>query len=740
MLDKPLSTIFRLTDKHKKALARLSILTARDLLYYFPVRYGDYSKLSYIKDVSKGETPILYAEVTKIQAKKAWKTKMTMTEATLQEASGDTIRAVWYSQPYISKMLPVGTQARFVGTINERGGSLYLANPEFDLVAEIPVEKSGDLFADDKQELMLYPVYRETRGLTSKWIYHKVKKLIADGYLNELDETLPKDLLQKYNLPSVTSAIVYMHAPKKVSDADAARKRFAFEEVFMIQLVKQEQKALYEQSGAFMVNPDKALLKKFTDSLGFELTGGQKEAVDHILKDIGSDIPMSRLLEGDVGSGKTVVAALAAYATATTKPKGQSFGKLQVGYMAPTEILAKQIFTDFVELLGQHGITVGLITGKDCFKYPSKTSDGPTKISKAQLKKWVANGEVQVLVGTHALISKGVFFENLGLVIIDEQHRFGKKQRAALRAKPQEKKRQEQKKTKIEKKGLSDNSEILPHLLSMTATPIPRTLALTIYGDLDLTVLDEMPPGRKKVETTLVEPSIEAREAAYEKIRLELQSGRQLYVICPRIFEADPKKQKSLLVKSAVAEAERLSKEVFPEYQIGVLHSKLKKDEKVSVMQDFADHKIDILVSTTVVEVGVNVPNATNIIIEGSERYGLSQLHQLRGRVIRSTFQPYCYLFADVKSETTAQRLDALTTAKNGFELAEYDLQFRGTGEMLGNKQSGVSDLAMEAIKNIKLVEAARTEASTIIKKSLLSKHPALTRRFKRLKETMYLE
>jgi len=739
-LSDPLAKLFRTTDVQKKALERLGLSTVQDLFYYFPNRYGDFSKLSYIQTIQKGDTPIIYAEVTKISMKKAYRTGVAMTEATLEDSNGDTIKAVWYSQPYIAKMLPVGTQAKFVGAVSERAGSPYLTNPEYYVEKDgIPVSKTGPLLAEESQELVLYPVYKETKGITSKWLYHKIKKLVADGYLDLFEETIPENILKKYKLPGLQHALIYIHSPKRTEDAEAARKRFAFEEVFLIQLVKQSQRQAYKESGSFVVDPDKKKLAKFEDSLGFTLTNGQKKAVASIFSDLGSETPMSRLLEGDVGSGKTIVAAYAAYATAITRPKDQTFGSLQVGYMAPTEILAKQIFNDFVELFGPFGITVGLITGKTCLKYPSKTSDGPTKISKAQLKKWVANGEVKILVGTHALISKGVLFENLGMVVIDEQHRFGKKQRAALRAKPTEKKAAI-KKSKIIKKGLADNDEILPHLLSMTATPIPRTLALTIYGDLDLTVLDEMPPGRKKVITELVDPIQESREDAYEKIRERLAEGRQMYVICPRIFEADPLKTKSLLVKSAVAEAKRLKRDVFPDYRIGVLHSKMKKEEKEEVMQQFTDHKIDILVSTTVVEVGVNVPNATNIIIEGAERYGLSQLHQLRGRVIRSTYQPYCYLFADVKSEKTKERLDALTTAKNGFELAEYDLQFRGTGEMMGNKQSGVSDLAMEAIRNIKLVEAAREEAKNIVESNTLSDYSSLQSRFDNIQETMYLE
>ena len=738
-----LTTLFRLTDNQKKALKRLGLFTVRDLFYYFPHRYGDFSKLTNIANIQEGDQPIIYAEVTKMAMRKSYTTGKTMAEATLTDAQGDTIKATWFAQPYIAKMLPEGTQAKFTGSVSERSGSLYLSNPEYHVQKDgIPIEKTGDLFREEISELILYPVYKETKGITSKWLYHKVKKLIADGYLSVFDETIPEDILAKYSLPPIDSALIYMHSPKKLTDADAARKRFAFEEVFYIQLVKQDERRKYRESGSFVIQPDKTKMRKFEESLGFTLTNGQQKAISHILGDMGSDEPMSRLLEGDVGSGKTVVAAYAAYATVLTRPKDQSFGSLQVAYMAPTEILAKQIFNEFVSLLGQFNITVGLITGKTCLKFPSKTEDGPTKVSKAQLKKWVANGEVQVLIGTHALISKGVFFENLGLAVIDEQHRFGKNQRAKLRSKPQDKKEAMKMKTtpKVQKKGLTKNEEILPHLLSMTATPIPRTLALTIYGDLDLTVLDELPPGRKRIETRLVDPTEEAREAAYEEIRERLSEGRQLYVICPRIFAADPKKAKALVLKSVVEEAERLDKQVFPDYSVGVLHSKMKKEEKEEEMKKFADHEYDILVSTTVVEVGVNVPNATSIIIEGAERYGLSQLHQLRGRVMRSSYQPYCYLFADVKSEATKERLSALMEAKNGFELAEYDLQFRGTGEMMGNKQSGVSDLAMEAIRNIKLVEAARDEAKQMIEQEDMKQYPALRKHFKNVKKTMYLE
>ncbi|MCR4306728.1 MAG: helicase-related protein, partial [Candidatus Yonathbacteria bacterium] len=426
-----------------------------------------------------------------------------------------------------------------------------------------------------------------------------------------------------------------------------------------------------------------------------------------ILEDMKKDSPMSRLLEGDVGSGKTAVAATTAYAAVSMRPRGQDFGNLQVAYMAPTEILAEQHFQSFIEYFKHLPITIGLITGSGCKKFPSKVDPtGTTAISRTQLLKWAANGEIAILIGTHSLIQKTVKFKDLAYVIIDEQHRFGTMQRGTLVRKDRR----------------------APHLLSMTATPIPRTLALTIYGDLDLTLLDEMPKGRKEVRTEIVLPG--KREEVYEKVRQELQGGRQAYVICPRIDEADPDKASALRLKSVKEEAARLKKNIFPEYEIDILHGKLLPKEKEKVMKQFANHETDILVATSVVEVGVNVENATVIIIEGAERFGLAQLHQLRGRVLRSTHQAYCYCFADSKTKQSLERLKALKTAKNGFELSELDLGLRGTGALSGGKQWGISDLGMEAIKNIKMVEAARTEALALLESDPeLAAHPLLSAR-----------
>ncbi|NCB49033.1 MAG: DEAD/DEAH box helicase, partial [Clostridia bacterium] len=369
----------------------------------------------------------------------------------------------------------------------------------------------------------------------------------------------------------------------------------------------------------------------------FSPTLAQENTIKTILEDLKKDKPMSRLVEGDVGSGKTFVAATIAYAVIKNHPVGLDFGNVQVAYMAPTEVLATQLFENFINYFDHTGISIGLMTSSGCRKFPSKSAGWEngkqirtwTTISRNQLLKWVKNGEIPIVIGTHSLISKSVDFEDLGLVIIDEQHRFGTNQRMKL----------------AKKEGHS------PHYLSMTATPIPRTLALTIYGDLDLSIIDEMPAGRKKVITEIV--SENKRELAYDKIREELRVGRQLYVICPKIDEQDSEEKIKLDVKSVTSEAKRLKKDVFPEYEISIMHSKMSKQKKEQVMEDFKSHKVDILVSTSVIEVGVNVPNATVIIIEGAERFGLAQLHQLRGRVIRSTYQSFCYLFANAKVEKT---------------------------------------------------------------------------------------
>lgn len=707
---------FRLTPPQKGALKKLGISTVRDLLYHLPSRYEARIPAKNIRDLKKGEQATVYGIVRNLKLGKAFRKRIAMADGRLEDQTG-TIKLVWFNQPYLAKMIPEGSSVRVVGTVTERKGELYIANPKIEAVGSLP-KGSGESLFKDADSSSPSPVYPESRGISSLWFGSAISKLIKGGSLSTFVDPIPPSILETYHLPTLSTALVFAHAPQKESDAEVARKRFAFEEIFLIQIGKQQEKHIYQEKNAFVIEPELQSVAAFVERFPFKATRGQERAIETILADFKSGKPMSRLLEGDVGSGKTAVAATTAYAAVTTRPRGKDFGTLQVAYMAPTEILASQHFESFIQYFKHMPISIALITGSGCRKFPSKVNPaGSTDISRTQLMKWVENGEIAILIGTHALIQKTVRFKDLAYIIIDEQHRFGTAQRAKLARK----------------------EEALPHLLSMTATPIPRTLALTIYGDLDLTLLDEIPKGRKPVITEIVPP--EKRNMVYEKIREELKTGRQAYIICPRIDEPDPSKELALEAKSVKAEAKRLEEEVFPKNRIAILHSKMKPSNKDEVMLQFKNHEIDILVATSVVEVGVNVPNATNIIIEGAERFGLAQLHQLRGRVLRSTHQPYCYLFSEVRGGKSMDRLKALVSAKNGFELAEKDLALRGAGELYGRKQWGITDVGMEGIKNIKMVEAAREEARKLIEKDPeLFKYPLLRERMESKKESPHFE
>lgn len=894
--DTPLKEIFRLNPLQQKALERLGLKTARDLLYYFPSRYEVPGERKNIADLEAGDDVVIFGKVLSAKTSKAWRKKIPMGEAVIEDETGK-IKAIWFHQPYLAKKVAVGQFAEFRGKVTARkkaagaatetAPELYLTNPEMrdNLVWQAGKES---LFYDGENERtleeFLIPVYPETRGLSSGWFYYHQKKLISNNVLDDLNDPLPPELLKKFNLPSLKTALVWIHHPKKPTDAEAARKRFAFEEVFFIQLARLRDKKIYQSNSSFSLEVKKTEVGKFLKNFPFKPTTAQTKAIEQILADFAGDKPMIRLLEGDVGSGKTLVAAAATFAV--TK------AGYEVSYMAPTEILARQHFESFCQYFAYLNVQVGLLTGKECRKFPSKIDPTEsTHISRTQLLKWVANGEIPILVGTHALIQKNVKFKNLAFAIIDEQHRFGVMQRAKLvrRSTPNERGtnaekesghlifsdltykvrevlfsvkkelgsghkeiiyqkaiEEELKRKNIEferekilpvyfhdkkigtyrpdfvienkiilelktlafignnekrqlwhylknseyqlallanygpngltierivynearkqepsafvphssalslRQSASNQHQVVPHLLSMTATPIPRTLALTIYGDLDLTLLDELPAGRKPIVTKIISP--DKREEAYEHIRQELKAGRQAYVICPRIDpptedgsragEPDSyQKFLALQTKSATAEAKRLQEKVFPEFEVGLMHSKLKPSDKEETMEEFTDGELDILVSTSVVEVGVNVPNATIIIIEGAERFGLAQLHQLRGRVLRSSHQAYCYIFSDTKSAKSMERLKALVETKSGFELAEKDLALRGAGTMAGEKQWGISDLGMEALRNLKMVAAARTEAEAIIESDPdLSFHPEFAERLGARKQELHFE
>ncbi|MDO8623928.1 MAG: ATP-dependent DNA helicase RecG [bacterium] len=739
----------RLRPEQKRALHKLRIRTVRDLLYHFPARYEAAGPLGTIAGVTAGAEVTLYGTIRKPDIRRTWKSRRPIAEAWLEDASGK-IKMMWFSQPYIAKTLADGMVVKATGRVGGKDGKVYLANPEIDRTPVNPEEMHDNLFNGGKRaggaELaseVLYPIYPESMGVSSLWFFHALKRIFAPSaggrILEKMEDPIPHEILARYNLPTLSAALVWIHTPRRAEDAAAARKRFAFEEVFALQLTMSRRRLDMVRERALPVTVNREALDAFMSSFPFPPTKAQIRTIEDIVSDFEKSHPMMRLLEGDVGSGKTAVAAATSYVVATSTPPktptkqvfGRTFflknvlgpnqitgGTLQVAYMCPTEILAKQHFSTFVSYFRDHPIPIGLITGSECRKFPSKIRyEESAKVSKAQFRKWVANGEIPIVIGTHALIEKSLAFKHLAYAIVDEQHRFGTMHRQKLVKK----------------------NTIAPHLLSMTATPIPRTLALTIYGDLDLSLLDEMPAGRKPILTRVLGPK--EREEAYARVREELKAGHQAYVICPRIDEPDPQKQFALQAKSVKAEAARLKKQVFQDASIGILHSKMTPREKEKTMKAFEKNEIHILVATSVVEVGVNVPNATVILIEGAERFGLAQLHQLRGRVIRSTHQSYCFVLPESFGQSTRDRMKALTSAKNGFELAEYDLALRGAGELIGGRQWGVSDIAMEALKNMKLVEAARKEAQELVAKDpTLSKYPALALRSLTADANLHLE
>ena len=702
---------FRLTTQHKTALEKLNIHTVRDLLFHFPSRYEDVGVARHIADIVAGETVTVYGELANLEKKLSWRTKRYVVEATLSDPTG-SILVRWFNQPYAAKMFAGATYVKVTGKATGTR-TAYFADPTVE-----PIPGPSLMFEMEAATGEPLPAYPESRGISSRWFYHAIRKVLEAQVHEQLDDILAHDIRTTYKLPTLATALVWIHTPHNEKDARAARKRFAFEEVFLIQVAHQKNRAEVRELHAPHVTASHTALTSYLDALPYTPTDAQRTAIADIMNDFKKPYPMSRLLEGDVGSGKTTVAAATMYAIARGTLADKAHKPPQVAYMVPTEILAKQQFASLIDAFEHAPIAIGLITGSGCQKFPSKVNPKePTAISKAQLTTWVANGEIPIVVGTHALIQKTVRFENLAYVIIDEQHRFGTAQRKALAQK--------------------DGSA--PHLLSMTATPIPRTLALTIYGDLDLSVLDELPKGRKTVRTMVVPPS--KRDSVYTAIRSELTAGRQAYVICPRIDEPDPDKAFALRVKSVRAEADRLQKGPFQDYTVGMLHGKMTPKEKEAVMRQFEEGAIDVLVATSVVEVGVNVPNATLMLIEGAERFGLSQLHQLRGRVQRSHHQPYCYLFSESKTKSSLDRIRALEHAQDGFALAEEDLKLRGAGQLVGAHQWGVSDVGMEALQNIKMVEAARAEARALIDADpSLARHPTIAERVRDYLGTIHME
>ncbi|MHB9019319.1 MAG: ATP-dependent DNA helicase RecG [Minisyncoccota bacterium] len=689
-------------------LSKLNIKTVKDLLWHFPFRYDDFSKVIPIADLKSNQPATIQGIVKKIGLRRTFRQKLVLVEAIIVDDTGG-VRAMWFNQAYLLKILKPGTRANFAGKIIESKKDLYLSNPVYEITSSYGISSAT---GGPRHTAGLIPVYPETKGVSSKFLRYVLKPILTS--IPQIEDFLPKEILVKNVLPDINSALKKIHFPLRAIDAEAAKKRFAFENLFLLQLnnLKIKSQLAQEKSEAILV--DQEFLSRLLAELPFVLTGSQKEVLHEVLSDIQRARPMNRLLQGDVGSGKTVIAAIAAILAAKN---GQ-----QTAILAPTEVLAQQHYRTITKLFKGFEKDIEILTGG------SK--------AKKSLNEKIVNGEKKIIIGTHAIIQKTVKFKNLALVIVDEQHRFGVEQRAAL--------------LRSEKKSLAGQAKVsIPHLLSMSATPIPRTLALTIFGDLDLSIINELPAGRKPIITKVVSPS--KRADAYGYIKEQILKGRQAFVICPRIEpgtkdEEERKilsesQQKLLDLKSVKEEYERLSKKIFPDLKIAMLHGKLKNTEKENIMKDFQDKKYDILVSTSVIEVGVDVPNATIMMIEGADRFGLAQLYQFRGRVGRSEHQSFCLLFTDSESASTQYRLDSLLTAKNGFELAEKDLELRGPGQFMGKEQTGLPDIAMDALKNIELVKAAKSSAEEMLSNDPdFKQHPLLIKRLEDFTKNIHQE
>ncbi len=672
-IDSPITVIRGISSSLATKFNKLGVKTVRDLLYFFPHRHLDYSQKKSISQLTEGAEETIIANVWQTQEIRLGGRRST--EAIVGDETGN-VRVVWFNNPYLAKKLPTNTRVVLSGRVSLFNGRHVFESPEWELAEDKELVHTGRLI----------PLYPLTQGLRPRQV-RKLMKEVVDQWAWQMEDFLPSELKERNNLLELPQAVSQAHYPNDNSARDKARVRLAFDELFILQLgVLSKKHDWKEGQPGSPFSTETSVLNTFLESLPFELTAAQHRVLKEILADLQEPQPMSRLLQGEVGSGKTVVATTALLMAVASGYQG--------AFMVPTEILAEQHFTNISELLSRAGhqeegegylhsysgllpqpITVALLIGDI------------NQTTKRELQQRIHNGTIDIVIGTHALIQKGIEFHRLGLAVVDEQHRFGVDQRSALR-----------------QKGFS------PHVLVMTATPIPRTLALTLYGDLDLSVIDQLPPGRQVVKTKWLEPA--QRGSAYAFISRQVAGGRQAFIICPLVEESE-----AIQAKAAVAEYERLSQEVFSELRLGLLHGRMSAAEKDEVMRHFRSGEIHILVSTPVVEVGIDVPNATVTLIESADRFGLSQLHQFRGRVGRGQEQSYCMLLAQNPSIVAKERLDIIENIQDGFVLAEEDLKLRGPGEFFGTRQSGLPDLRMAKLSDIALLELARSEAEKLFEK-----------------------
>ncbi|MFH1085275.1 MAG: ATP-dependent DNA helicase RecG [Chloroflexota bacterium] len=635
-------------------LERLDLRTIRDLLYHLPRRYDDYGNLKAINRLVVGEEVTIVAAVRRVHSDRTH-TGRSVVRVALTDGTG-TVEALWFNQPYLARRFVEGGEIVVSGRVDQHLGRLRFSAPEWE-----PLQRQ--LLHTGR----LVPVYPLTEGLSGRWLRRLIRTTL-DQWAPRILDPLPEGIRRRSGLMELPTALEQIHFPDSQATLAQARERLAFDELLLLQLgVLRHRQAWQAQRARALVVPHDEI-EAFTATLPFQLTGAQRRAVADILADLSKPVPMCRLLQGDVGSGKTIVAVIAALAAARNG--------LQVAVMAPTAILAEQHHITFARLLeGYQGIHCALLVS------------GMPAAERARAQAEIAAGQAQVIVGTHALIQEAADYARLGLVVVDEQHRFGVEQRAALRAK---------------------GDALPPHLLTMTATPIPRTLALTVYGDLDVSVLGELPPGRQPVVTVVRDHG--SRERIYAFVRAQIKEGRQAFIICPLVEESEHS-----AAKSAVAEHQRLQEQVFTQHRVGLLHGRLSAEDKERAMAAFRARDYDIMVSTSVVEVGVDVPNATVMLVEGAERFGLAQLHQFRGRVGRGEHQSYCILLSDDPSEQALERLRAMEETNDGFALAEKDLALRGPGQLLGVRQSGLPELRVARLGDMRVLDKARREAQALL-------------------------
>ncbi|MCX6736526.1 MAG: ATP-dependent DNA helicase RecG [Candidatus Parcubacteria bacterium] len=702
-LSDPVSKLHGVGPRYLNYFEKLGIATLRDLLWHFPFRYEDFSHYKKIEELEDGEVTTIHAKVVNIKNKYIFPRRMYLTEAKLEDETG-SISAVWFNQPYLTKNIPIDALISVSGKVSFKKKKKGFVSPAYEIINTSEYQNQTSKLRHTGR---LIPVYPETAGLTSRALRYFIQPII--NISDKLIDPLPLDLRKRHELLELKKALRQIHFPDTLEDAVLARERFLFEELFLVQLHLIKDKEKYKRLKAVKMDLDIPLIQNWVTQLPFKLTDAQRKVIWQIMHDLNSGRPMMRLLEGDVGSGKTLIAIASALLTVKSG--------YQAVFLVPTEILARQHFQTFSRLINGK-IKMALLTASSS---EIKEEELEGKVSKKVLLEKLSEGDPVIVIGTHALIQKQVEFGKLGLIMVDEQHRFGVEQRSAL----------------IEK---NKEEKLTPHLLSMTATPIPRTLALAIYGDLEISILDEIPAGRQKIITEIV--MFERQMEIFDFVKQEISKGRQAFIICPRIEPSEEQidvpenllsfqMQLEYEVKAVKKEFQKLKEGVFQDYNLAMLYGKMKASEKEKIMADFSQGSIDILIATSVVEVGIDIPNATVMIIEGSDHFGLAQLHQFRGRVGRGEHQSYCFLFSQIKNGQTQTRLQAMVNCHDGFKLAEEDLKIRGPGQFLGSRQSGFPDLAMASLKDISKVEAIKKEAKMILTQDpKLEKTPNLRERF----------